>query len=156
MNSFTKEEYNKWLVNQENKELNRKMIEWCPFLMPRNRWTGEISVDFDYEYNEMVAMPLGWTRAFGYEMLTELRDALVAAECLNKYRITQIKEKFGSLRWYDFGAPEAAKDIIFKYCRKSEDYCVICGEPAPVTTEGWIQHLCDACAGIESCSTCSF
>ena len=33
---------------QSNKESNQKLIERFPFLMPRNRWTGEVPEDYDY------------------------------------------------------------------------------------------------------------
>ena len=50
---FTKEEYNKWLEDMTNKELNKKMVEEFPFLLPRNRWTDKVSEDYDYSYNEL-------------------------------------------------------------------------------------------------------
>lgn len=34
---------------QSNKESNQKLIERFPFLMPRNRWTGKVPEDYDYE-----------------------------------------------------------------------------------------------------------
>ena len=34
---FTKEDYNKWLDDQSNPELNKKLVEEFPFLLPRNR-----------------------------------------------------------------------------------------------------------------------
>ena len=41
----------------------------------------------------MNAMPYGWAKAFGYEMLCEIRDELVRIGCLDTYRIMDIKEK---------------------------------------------------------------
>ena len=29
---------------------NKELIERYPFLLPRNRWTGEIPEDYDYDY----------------------------------------------------------------------------------------------------------
>ena len=121
------------------------MIKEFPFLLPRNRWTDAIGSDYDYSYNELWAMPDGWAIAFGYEMLCELRDALIEADYLDKYRITQIKEKWGGLRWYDFGAPEGAFNVIEKYGKLSYEICIYCGEPATHETYGWINYVCEKC-----------
>jgi hypothetical protein len=142
---FTKEDYNKWLENTKDKKLNKKMVEEFPFLLPRNRWTDKVSEDYDYSYNELWALEKGWAKAFGYELICELRDALIEADYLDKYRITQIKEKYGGLRWYDFGAPEKAFEVIRKYTEKSYETCFICGEPATHETYGWINYVCEKC-----------
>ena len=142
---FTKEDYNKWLENTEDKELNKKMVEEFPFLLPHNRWTDKVSEDYDYSYNELWALEKGWAKAFGYELICELRDALIEAGYLDKYRITQIKEKYGSLRWYDFGAPEKAYDILRKYEKLSYETCIYCGAPATYETYGWINYVCEKC-----------
>lgn len=142
---FTKEDYNKWLEDMTNKELNKKMVEEFPFLLPRNRWTDKVSEDYDYSYNELWSLDKGWAKAFGYELICELKEALVEANYLDKYRITQIKEKYGTLRWYDFGAPEKVFDIIRKYEQKSYETCIFCGEPAEYETYGWINYVCEKC-----------
>ena len=97
------------------KEENKALIERFPFLMPHNRFTDKIPEDFDYHYTELDAMPDGWRIAFGEQMCQEIKDALIEIDYLEKYRITQIKEKYGMLRWYDFGASRKIYDIISKY-----------------------------------------
>mgnify|MGYP001260663766 CR=1 FL=1 len=91
---------------QSNKESNQKLIERFPFLMPRNRWAGEVPEDYDYSYTELDSMPDGWRKAFGEQMCEDVREELVRAEYLDQYRISQIKEKYGTLCWYDFGCTE--------------------------------------------------
>ena len=86
---------------QSNKESNQKLIERFPFLMPRNRWTGAVPEDYDYSYTELDSMPNGWRKAFGKQMCEDIREELIRAEYLDQYRITQIKEKYGTLCWYD-------------------------------------------------------
>lgn len=131
----------------ESREVNKKLIERYPFLMPRNRWTGEAPEDFDYSYTELDAMPDGWRKAFGEQMCEEIREELVRVGYLEKYRIAQIKEKYGSLRWYDFGATERIlREIIPKYTRLSKRTCIMCGAPATKMSTGWISPYCDACA----------
>ncbi len=142
---FTKEDYNKWLEDIHNVELNKKMIEEFPFLLPRNRWTGEVHKDFDYSYNELWDLEKGWAKAFGYELICELKEALLEANYLDKYLIMQIKEKYGTLRWYDGGAPEKVFDIIRKYEKLSYETCIHCGKPAEYETYGWINYVCKNC-----------
>lgn len=115
---------------QSNKESNQKLIERFPFLIPRNRWTGKIPEDYDYSYTELDSMPDGWRKAFGEQMCEDIREELVRAEYLDQYRITQIKEKYGTLCWYDFGCTERMlRDIIPKYERLSARTCIRCGTP---------------------------
>lgn len=142
---FTKENYMKWIEDPSNIELNKQMIEEFPFLLPRNRWTGEASEVFDYTYNELSFLDAGWKIAFGYEMLVELKAALEKNDYLYKYRITDIKEKYGTLRWYDAGAPEGVFEVIKKYMELSEYVCIVCGEPATHVTRGWISFYCKDC-----------
>ena len=111
---------------QSNKESNQKLIERFPFLIPRNRWTGKIPEDYDYSYTELDSMPDGWRKAFGEQMCEDIREELVRAEYLDQYRITQIKEKYGTLCWYDFGCTERMlRDIIPKYERLWEADCTM-------------------------------
>lgn len=130
-----------------SKEKNKELIERFPFLMPHNRWTDETPEDFDYSYTELDAMPDGWRKAFGEQMCEEIREELVRVDYLDKYRIAQIKEKYGFLRWYDFGGTEKMnREIIPKYARLSERTCIVCGEPATKISTGWISPYCDLCA----------
>ena len=132
---------------QSNQEANRKLIERFPFLIPRNRWTDKVPEDFDYSYTELDSMPDGWRKAFGGQMCEEIREELVRANYLDQYRITQIKEKYGSLRWYDFGCTERMLcEIIPKYERLSARTCIRCGKPATNASTIWISPYCDTCA----------
>ena len=64
---------------------------------------------------------------------------------LFKYRITQIKEKFGGLRWYDAACPRELYDVIGKYESISFHTCICCGKPAKYITSGWICPYCEDC-----------
>lgn len=126
-------------------EENKALIERFPFLMPHNRFTDKIPEDFDYHYTELDVMPDGWRIAFGEQMCQEIKDALIEIDYLDKYRITQIKEKYGMLRWYDFGGSRKIYDIISKYEGISQVTCIYCGKPATKITTGWISPYCDDC-----------
>lgn len=120
-----------------SKEKNKELIERFPFLMPHNRWTDKVPEDFDYSYTELDAMPDGWRKAFGEHMCEEIREELVRVDYLQKYRITQIKEKYGTLRWYDFGCIERMlREIIPKYEHLSARTCIRCGNSATKVSTG--------------------
>jgi len=125
------------MLAKENKELIKKY----PFLLVRNRFSGKVQDGYDYTWTELDAMPEGWRKAFGLKMCEELKVAL--GDLVDKYRIMQIKEKFGELRWYDAGSTKAAYDVISKYTKLSRSICIECGEPATKITTGWISPYCD-------------
>ena len=143
------------------REQNRALCEKYPFLIPTNRFSGmriteaagggfwpgdpEAVPEYNYEYTELDAMPRGWRISFGEQLCEELKQALIKDGLLDKYRITQIKEKYGSLRWYaNFDTDEISK-IIDKYTRLSYRTCVKCGASATLITTGWISPYCDIC-----------
>lgn len=145
---------NKRIKKKQKKMNNKKLCERYPFLIPHNRWTDKIGWDksnkytMPYCYTELDAMPNGWRKAFGIQMCEELREELIKFNYLKKYRIAQIKEKYGELRWYDFGIPKDSKiwDIIDKYTELSRHTCMICGKPAETTSDGyWLETICDKC-----------
>lgn len=134
-------------------EENKKLIEEYPFLLPRNRFSDETADDYDYSYTELDDMPDGWRKAFGAQLLKELKEILEKGNCLNEYRICQIKEKFGGLRWYDNGILQSISDEYDRWLEKYENLsfetCIHCGEKAVGFTRGWIMPYCQKCANEE-------
>ena len=98
-------------------------------------------------YTELDAMPSGWRKAFGIQMCQEIKDELKKHKgALKRYRIMQIKEKFGGLRWYDNGSTEKIwKEIIPKYTDISYKTCINCGKPAEYISNGWVSPYCSDC-----------
>ena len=90
-------------------------------------------------------MDAGWRRAFGLDMCKEIKTVLKRQNFLRKYRITDIKEKFGALRWYGNYASEEIIDIIRKYEGKSYRTCIECGRKAKYRSTGWIEPYCENC-----------
>lgn len=128
------------------KEYNKQLCEKYPFLLPRNRWTGKVPADYDYSYTEFDDMPDGWRKAFGEKMCEEIKQELEEKGILHQYRISQIKEKYGELCWYDFGCTtKILREIIPKYEKLSTRTCIKCGKPATRITLGWISPYCDDC-----------
>ena len=96
-------------------------------------------------YTELDAMESGWRKTFGIQMCKEIRTALLHQgwKSLFKYRITQIKEKFGELRWYDEFSTQDIQNIISKYEDISRHTCIVCGKPATKMSTSWICPFCD-------------
>ena len=132
------------MIETSQKE-NKQLCETYPFLLPRNIWTDEISKDFDYSYTELDAMPDGWRKAFGLQMCEELKQELIRINKIDEFRIVQIKEKFGELRFYTNWTTDEIEAIINKYTKLSRKTCINCGKPATVITTGWISPFCNDC-----------
>ena len=92
-------------------------------------------------------LPDGWVIRFGEEMCKELKEILVKADFLEEYKISQVKSKFGGLRWYDNMSYSNVeyREWSDKYEELSELTCELCGKPAKWQTMGWIMSLCDKC-----------
>lgn len=137
------------IINEENRRLNREY----PFLIPRNVFSDEPLPETDphsgYVYTLLDDMPDGWRKAFGEQLCSELKAALIKAGRLEGYRILQIKEKYGELRWYARGGTEETKAIIDKYTEMSRRTCIKCGKLAKYITRGWIEPFCEECLPIK-------
>lgn len=137
---------NKRIKKKQQKLKNKKLCKRYPFLIIRD-WEDE---PLGYKFTYLDDMPKGWKRAFGIDMCEDIRRVLVKANCLYDYRIVQVKEKYGSLRWYDVGAPSSIfhelQDVIDKYEDLSYRTCIHCGRSATKISLGWISPFCDECA----------
>ena len=58
---------------------------------------------------------------------------------------TQIKEKFGTLRFYHSGGDDHTDGMISMAESMSGKICEICGDKATVQTKGWIRNICQPC-----------
>lgn len=114
------------------------------WLQAINEWTGE---EIDGSWAEDI--PTGWYKAFGEQMIDELNCLLEKWCFADKYKIVQIKEKYGSLRWYDSGIPQYMTEEYYQWLDKYETLssktCISCGKPATHMTKGYVRPLCDDC-----------
>lgn len=87
-------------------------------------------------------------------LITDLETKLKALS--PDYTISQVKEKFGGLRYYasagDVGAETAKQfyDLIREAEAQSYEICECCGQPGRLTRRGgrgWYKTLCPACSG---------
>ena len=62
-------------------------------------------------------------------------------------RASQVKEKFGTLRFYMSGYLDGMDEHISEACRKSAVTCEYCGATGALRSDGgWLTTLCDKCA----------
>ncbi len=126
-------------------EENKILCERMPYLIPHNAWTGTISRDYDCSYIMGDSdLPPGWQKLF-LQMCEDIRQPLIEVGRLDKFRFTQVKEKYNTLRAYNNGAPKEVQDIIDKYEYISQFVCQKCGKPATKETRGWLASFCDTC-----------
>ena len=133
----------------DSRNENRRLIERYPFL----RSWGTCPTSF--ESTELDAMPTGWRTAFGEELCKEIMAELTHNDCVDSYRVVQIKEKHGALRWYAQGGTERVhREIVPKYEKLSRRICIQCDRPATLVSLDWIAPWCDTCAeklGYQKC-----
>ena len=93
-------------------------------------------------------MPSGWRKAFGEKMCEEINDELMTwpQEDREKFRITDIKEKWAHLCFYTNLISHHLVQITDKYSLISRLTCIHCGGPARWITRGWYMPVCDKCA----------
>lgn len=124
---------------------NRLLVERFPFLYPTNAFTGEYENNYNYSYTILDEMPVGWKKRFAEEMCEEIYAQLLKENALPSYRVGEVKEKYGELRWYDNGSGKV-RAIVDKYSYISEHVCTQCGKmPVPLTNDGWVLPVCFSC-----------
>lgn len=128
------------------KEIRKMLIEKYPYLQPRDISTDKIPNDYDYSYIiGEYELPNGWFPLF-LQMCDEIQEPLIKANCINSFRFSQIKEKFGFMRCYTFEAPSEVLDIINKYEYLSTFVCPYCGDPADcLIQEDYMKQICEDC-----------
>jgi hypothetical protein len=96
-------------------------------------------------------IPDGWGRwiqcgAGWYPILSRLEERL--REIDPDFRVHQIKEKFGNLRFYWAGQNcDAGEAAVAKAEVEAARTCEVCGRPGhPRTRHGWLRTLCGDCA----------
>lgn len=65
-------------------------------------------------------------------------------------RAVQIKEKFGTLRFYVANGSKAIYDLIEKAEARSAQTCEDCGLPGITREGGWVHTTCNVCEGLRN------
>ena len=123
----------------------QSLIDYFPFLYPRNVWTDKPIEDYEYDWCLGVdELPEGWQRLF-LLYCKHMRKELILHEFLDKFRFSQIKEKYGEMRLYNNGVPKdsVCSDLEYIYMHLSTYVCQDCGKPAKYESRGWIAQECE-------------
>lgn len=84
----------------------------------------------------------GW-----YELILDLSaklNALIERDYPDTIA-TQVKEKFGELRFYLSSETDEMSDLINEAAHLSLQTCELCGKPGLLRNSGWLQVKCDEC-----------
>lgn len=78
----------------------------------------------------------GWS-----DIILELHNKIISK--YPDYSIAQVKEKFGTLRYYTEGTGEDVWDWVWEAEEKSQGICEECGRPGEILqNRNWIRTLC--------------
>lgn len=115
-------------------ELQQRLFAKFPAVFRQRDWpVTQSNMAFGIECGD------GWFRILD-EMLEAIRKSG------QRVQATQIKEKFGTLRFYYIGGDDDINDIVRIAEMKSAHTCEECGKPGKLNTSGWwISCLCDSC-----------
>lgn len=129
-----------------NQSSNKELLSRFPFLLPQTFRATVSTADYDFDYTVLDDMPDGWRIAFGESLCKEIMDELISQNCLDTYCVTQIKEKYGRLCWYDIGGtPRIHQEILPKYEALSMRTCIKYGRSATYISAGWVSPWCNDC-----------
>lgn len=84
------------------------------------------------------------------DLIWELCEGLERLHLPAEWHATQVKEKFGGLRFYCSSEPEAVRKLILAAELRAVRTCERCGEPGEPRggDTGWIRTECEACQGL--------
>jgi hypothetical protein len=117
-----------------NKELEQKFYDrWPEWFRGRHEGMRNNLMYFGFDHDD------GW---FDLEWrLCEDLEKLVGAD----YKLMQVKEKFGTLRWYDDFGTEETRKRIRQAENESAITCELCGKLGRLRGHSWVRTLCDVC-----------
>jgi hypothetical protein len=98
---------------------------------------------------QKTCMCWGFECGDGWELSAKIEPIIAAmpVEEQPNFRASQVKEKFGTLRFYMTMGNDAIWAAIDEADAKSAVTCECCGKPGSVRGGGWIKVQCDACHG---------
>jgi hypothetical protein len=125
-----------------NKENSKKLFDRFEFFHPELS-PAENLMCFGFECSDGW-FDLIWKLCENIE--TSLKGQTDWNPTIPPFRVIQVKEKFGGLRFYT----NWGNDEIFKHINeaesKSHKTCEMCGKFGKVRRDGWVKTLCDECA----------
>ena len=83
-----------------------------------------------------VEVPPGWM-----DLVAECHRKLV--RIYPEYKLSQVKEKFGTLRFYMTALTDEMRAAIQTAEEASAETCELCGASGVLQSQGWFKTLCD-------------
>lgn len=128
-------------------ELQNKIFEACPFLYgDRNKSATETCMCWGLSVGD------GWYSLI-YDLSIKLESLIkkFVAEYPQAHeedvypKASQVKEKFGGLRFYMTSYTDEIRELIDEAERKSFTICEQCGEAGKRRSGSWLTTKCDSC-----------
>jgi hypothetical protein len=112
---------------------------------PRDQWLRNLLVKLLPDKQEDFSSVIGSWQNLGFKALVWHPDT--------GFKVSQVKEKFGELRYYHSGSSERIHTLVRMAEYLSSVTCEQCGEPGKLRGKGWLKTECDKCSGevIKSC-----
>ena len=119
-------------------ELEDKLVSIAPYMFRYEGWDNQMEslIGFGFEIGD------GW-----YDLLEALIRGISIIDTEKKVKVVQVKEKFGTLRFYTGGYFTDAIDELIRLAEnKSGETCEICGRPAKTESDNhWLSTICEGC-----------
>jgi hypothetical protein len=124
------------------RELNEALVRDFPLTFARDSNGREPWSMFGFECSD------GWEPSIR-KTAEKLEPLIVAAKEKDPegyeagyYRTSQLKEKFGSGRWYLSGATDEMHDLVEEWEHVTYEICETCGQPGKLRGHGWLYTAC--------------
>lgn len=118
-------------------DLESKILDRFPKMFPGRK----LAIDFG------ICVGDGW-----YDIVNDLCERIqkhIDTFHVDQITVVQIKEKFGTLRFYTDHGNETVRNFIDEAEKKSETTCEDCGKPGVLRNSGWLRTLCDDCCSLK-------
>jgi hypothetical protein len=87
----------------------------------------------------------GWLRLI-HNLCKEIQAELVKDGKVKEFKVDQVKEKFGTLRFYYSGYDsDKISELVEDAEERSATICEVCGLPGKIINGGWLKVRCMVC-----------
>jgi hypothetical protein len=121
-------------------ELDKKLCKDFPKIFTQiSLLSGETCMCWGFECRD------GWFKII-YKLCSDIQKHCDSTPETCQVEASQVKEKYGGLRFYITGGDDFIYDLIDKAESESYKTCESCGSIEEVTqTNGWVESLCEEC-----------
>lgn len=117
----------------------KKVVDAGPILF-RKRGGHELVDLFYFECGD------GWFHLL-HDLVKKLERLAAPMPAAKRPRVEQVKQKYGTLRFYISNGTNEMYDLIVEAERKSAETCEDCGARGTIRGRGWLHVACGRCIG---------